>query len=75
MRDPLDREGMWEEAGEGEGRELERGPCEVKEEDFAPEEEEDEGEEGEEEEEEALVGLVASELCADWELLLVEELG
>lgn len=62
---------MWEEAGEGEGRELERGPCEVKEEDFVPEEEEDEGEEGEE----ALVGLVASELCADWELLLVEELG
>lgn len=62
---------MWEEGeAEGEGRELERGPCEVKEEDFVPEEEQEEGEE-----EEALVGLVASELCADWELLLAEELG
>lgn len=66
MRDPLDREGMWDEA-EGEGRELERGPCKFKEEDFVAEVEE------EGEEEEALVGLVASELCADWEPLLVEE--
>lgn len=29
-------------------------------------------EEEEEEEEEGLMGLVASEFCADWELLLVE---
>lgn len=60
LRDPLDGEGMWEE-----GRELERGVCEDKVEDFVTEEEE-------EEEEEVLIRLVASEFCAGWELLLVE---
>ena len=56
LRDPLEREGMWEK-----GRELERGVWG----DFVTVE-------AEEEEEEVLIGLVASELCADWELLLVE---
>lgn len=60
LRDPLDREGMCEE-----GREPERGVWEDRIEDFVTEEEE-------EEEEEGLMGLVASEFCADWELPLVE---
>ncbi len=60
LRDPLDREGMWEE-----GWEPERGECEDRMEDFVTEEEE-------EVEEEGLMGLVASELCADWVLPLVE---
>lgn len=59
LRDPLDREGMWEE-----GWEPERGAWEDRMEDFVTEEEE--------EEEEGLLGLVASEFCADWELPLVE---
>lgn len=58
LRDPLDREGMWEE-----GWEPERGVWEDRMEDFVTEEEE---------EEEGLVGLVASEFCTDWELPLVE---
>lgn len=46
LRDPLDREGMWEEGG----RVLERGALEDRMEDFVTEEEEQGG----------LVGLVAS---------------
>lgn len=55
LRDPLDKEGIWEE-----GRELERAE-EDKMEGFVTEEQG-----------EGLIGLVASEFCADWELPLVE---
>lgn len=56
LRDPLDREGMWEE-----GWEPERGRGEDRMEDFVAEEEE-----------EGLMGLVASEFGADWGLPLGE---
>ena len=62
LRDPLDREGMWEE----EGVEPERGVRGEGMEDFVVVEEEgDKVEEG-------LIGLVASEFGADWELPLAE---
>lgn len=59
LRDPLDREGIWEE----EGAELERGVWGDGMEDLVVEEEDAE---------EGLVGLVVSAFGADWELLLAE---
>lgn len=57
LRDPLDREGIWEEIAEPE-----RGAWEDRVEDFVTEEEE----------EGLLMELVASEFGADWELPLAE---
>lgn len=59
LRDPLDREGMWEE-----GWQPERGAGQDRMLDFITE--------VEEEEEEGLMGLVASGFCADWALPLGE---